>query len=43
MDFTPIIAQALTAEHGIFYVGVYLAAAALISFAALWPLKQSEA
>lgn len=40
---TPIIAQALTAEHGIFYVGVYLAAAALISFAALWPLKQSEA
>ena len=36
---TPIIAQALTADFGIFSVGLYLAAAGLISFVALWPLK----
>ena len=38
---TPILAQALAAEGGLFYVGLYLAAAALISFLALWPLKQA--
>lgn len=40
---TPIIAQALSAEGGLVYVGYYLAAAALISLVALWPLKRTPA
>ncbi len=39
---TPIIAQALSKEGGLAYVGLYLAAAALISLIALWPLRKSE-
>lgn len=38
---TPIIAQSLSEEGGLLYVGYYLAAAALISLIALWPLKTS--
>jgi metabolite-proton symporter len=38
---TPIIAQALSKEGGLAYVGYYLAAAALISLIALWPLKKT--
>ncbi len=37
---TPIIAAALAKEGGLPYVGYYLAAAALISLIALWPLKR---
>ncbi len=39
----PIAAQALAERGGLFYVGLYLAAAALISFVALWPLKARHA
>lgn len=36
---TPLIAKALADEGGLAYVGYYLAAAALVSLIALWPLK----
>ncbi len=37
---TPVIAAALAREGGLAYVGYYLAAAALISLVALWPLQK---
>ena len=40
---TPIIAAELAKEGGLPYVGYYLAAAALISLIALWPLKARSA
>ena len=40
---TPIIAAELAKEGGLPYVGYYLAAAALISLIALWPLKARRA
>ncbi len=38
---TPIIAAELAKEGGLPYVGYYLAAAALISLIALWPLRRA--
>jgi MFS family permease len=38
----PIAAQALAERGGLFFVGLYLAAAALISLAALWSLKARQ-
>jgi len=37
----PIVAQALADAGGLFYVGLYLAAAATISLIALWPLRSA--
>ena len=41
MSLTPMIAQMLADHGGLGYVGLYLAAAGVISFVAMVPLKRT--